>query len=636
MRGIDFRLSRLPAARALLAGAALLASASLRPGHAQVAADDARADDSRSDEVALAMPRVALPGGAVPLPQPLARGEAARIRRIFALQAAGEIPAAVAETAQLADLSLLGPILADRYLGHPDRTAATDLAAWLARYADQPDAPAVRAALAARLPRGAALPALPAHATLGAESPEAATPEEEDPAGHMLARNALLDRTVRARARAGNVGSALHLVAATRRLDPLYRAQLRAEIAQSLFLQGRDAEALSLGQDAFRASGGRAGLAAFSAGLAAWRMDRPATARTLFEAASRASLLPASTRAGAAFWAARAQLRTGNPLGWRPWMLRAAAQRRTLYGLLANRALGIAPGRDHAGRDHAGRDQAGDDQAGADDAPRELLAAADVDALIETPEGRRAFALLQVGQPARAEAELRRLWPAVGADLALQRSIRLVAEAAGLSNLAAQLATLAQDADGRPRDAARFPVPALRPRGGFLVDRALVYALTRLESNFDAGAVSAAGARGLMQIMPITAGYISGDSDRFARRARRLHDPALNLQLGQRYVLYLSGHGAVDNDLIRLLASYNAGPGNVGHWDIRCDDDPLMFMESIPLDETRGFVHRALTYTWIYAERLGVPAPSLDALAAGAWPRFDPTPGAATPATRLH
>lgn len=615
MRGIGFNLSRLPAARALLAGAAFLASVSLRPGHAQAVAEDAPLD-----EVALAVPRVALPGGAVPLPQPLARGEAARIRRIFALQAAGDIPAAVAETARLTDLSLLGPILADRYLGHPDRTATTDLAAWLAHYADQPDAGAIRAALAARLPHGAALPALPAHATLGTESAEAATPEEEDPAGHVLKRNARLDRTVRIRAQAGNIGSALHLVAATRRLDPLYRAQLRAEIAQSLFLQGRDAEALSLGQDAFRASGRRAGLAAFSAGLAAWRMDRPATARTLFEAASRATLLPASTRAGAAFWAARAQLRTGNPLGWRPWMLRAAAQKRTFYGLLANRALGIVPGHDSVGRD---------------DEPRELLASADVDALVETPEGRRAFALLQVEQPARAEAELRRLWPAVGTDLALQRSIRLVAEAASLPNLAAQLATMAQDFDGRPRDSARFPIPRLRPRGGFLVDRALVYALTRLESNFDAGAVSAAGARGLMQIMPVTAGYISGDSDRFAGRARRLHDPALNLQLGQRYVLYLSGHGAVDNDLIRLLASYNAGPGNVGHWDIRCDDDPLLFMESIPLDETRGFVHRALTYTWIYADRLDVPAPSLDALATGAWPRFDQTLGPAA-GVRLH
>ncbi len=611
MQGTGFNLSRLPAARAFLAGAAFLASASLRSGHAQAATEEAP-----SDEVALAVPRVALPGGAVPLPQPLSRGEAARVRRIFALQATGDIPAAIAETDQLGDPALLGHILADRYLGHPDRTATTDLAGWLAHYAALPDAPALRAALAARLPRGATLPPLPATVTLGSEPPLSPPPEEEDPAAQILRRNPLLDRTVHLRAQAGNIASALHLIARTRPLDPLYRAQLRAEIAQALLLQGRDAEALSVGQDAFRASDQRAGLAAWVAGLAAWRLDRPAIARTLFEAASRATLLPASTRAGAAFWAARAQLRTDNPLGWRPWMLHAAAQKRTFYGLLAARALGLGA-------------------VDLDTEPRELLAEADVDAIAATVQGRRAFALLQVGQPVRAEAELRGLWPVVGGDLALQRSIRLVAEAAGLSDLAAQLATMAQDADGRPRDAARFPVPHLAPRGGFLVDRALVYALTRLESNFDAGAVSAAGAHGLMQIMPVTAGYISGDADRYAGSPGRLHDPALNLQLGQRYVLYLAGHDTVDNNLIRLLASYNAGPGSVGRWDIACDDDPLLYMEMIPLDETRDFVHRALTYTWIYADRLELPAPSLDALATGTWPRFDTRPQPIV-ATHLH
>ena len=68
-----------------------------------------------------------------------------------------------------------------------------------------------------------------------------------------------------------------------------------------------------------------------------------------------------------------------------------------------------------------------------------------------------------------------------------------------------------QGEDGLPRDVARFPVPRLEPRGGFRVDPALVYALTRLESNFNRGVVSRAGARGLMQLMPVTAGYIGND-----------------------------------------------------------------------------------------------------------------------------
>jgi soluble lytic murein transglycosylase-like protein len=82
----------------------------------------------------------------------------------------------------------------------------------------------------------------------------------------------------------------------------------------------------------------------------------------------------------------------------------------------------------------------------------------------------------------------------------------------------------------------------------------------------------------------------------------------------------------VDGSLIALLASYNAGPGNLGRWlgSIQAGRDPLLFIECIPNDETRAFVQHGLTYLWIYAQRLGLPSPSLDELAAGHWPRFRP------------
>jgi hypothetical protein len=50
--------------------------------------------------------------------------------------------------------------------------------------------------------------------------------------------------------------------------------------------------------------------------------------------------------------------------------------------------------------------------------------------------------------------------------------------------------------------------------------------------------------------------------------------------------------------------------------------DPLLFIEAIPVDETRMFVPRVLTYTWIYAARMRLPTPSLDELAAGVAPRY--------------
>ena len=106
--------------------------------------------------------------------------------------------------------------------------------------------------------------------------------------------------------------------------------------------------------------------------------------------------------------------------------------------------------------------------------------------------------------------------------------------------------------------------------------------------------------------------------------AYRLHDPAFSLELGQRYVHYLARHEVVEGNLVRLLAAYNAGPGNLAKWLPANGqrEDPFLFIEAIPVDETRGFVQRVLAYSWIYASRLNLPAPSLDQLAAGSFPKF--------------
>src|SRR5260370_42173951 len=147
-----------------------------------------------------------------------------------------------------------------------------------------------------------------------------------------------------------------------------------------------------------------------------------------------------------------------------------------------------------------------------------------------------------------------------------------------------------------------------------------------------------------MQLMPVTANYMARDA---LLDNSKLDDPEVNLELGQRYVLYLARHDAVDDDLIRLLASYNAGPGKCATWNIRDNGDPILFIEAIPIEQTRVFVQRALAYTWIYAGRLNLPAPSLDELAAGGFPRFRPAstssepvvaakPVAATKSARLH
>ena len=545
----------------------------------------------------------------VALPQPLPPSEVARIRRIFAQQTRGDIPAAIADTATLTDTTLLGHILADRYLSRCVRADAEDLHAWLTRYADLPDAPAIHSLLLTRLPRDAQPPpepdAEPALAGAAEDSP--------DVVDRAIPRNPVLDRSVREPARAGQADRALRLIIRTRGLTPAYGALLRAEVAQALFTQGRDAEALRVAEAAHGQAGGRVGLAPYVAGLAAWRLDRPETARALFEAAYRAELAPASLRAAGAFWAARARERNRDLAGYAQWLQRAADYPRTFHGLLAAHALGQA-------------------------SSRETLGTAEAEAILTTPQGLRAFALMQVGQLKRAEAELRRLWPALKGQPGLQRSVLLVAQAAGLDELAAELSPLVQPASNQRPTRTALPVPRLRPNGGFRVDPAMVYAMARVESNFDTTAVSPGGARGLMQMMPLTADYVAGGPAAPDRIAQRLHDPATNLDLAQRYILHLAGHDAVGGDLMRLLASYNAGPGSLRSWEgaMRHEGDPLLFIETIPNDETRAYVPRVLTYTWLYAAQMRLPAPSLDSLASGEWPRFTPQATRRPPASRLH
>lgn len=365
-----------------------------------------------------------------------------------------------------------------------------------------------------------------------------------------------------------------------------------------MFANGRDNEALSIGEAAHHQAAGEVGLAPFIAGLAAWRLDRPETAKALFEAAFKARLIQPGRRAGAAFWAARTRLRLRDDREYAPWLQRAAENGRTFYGMLARRALGqpLSP---------------------EPEVDRPTLGEADVEAIDATPAGHRAFALLQVGQDARAAAELQLVWSQTRDKPGFTRSVMLVARQAGLTTLASRLASLFEPAP------VHLPSWRLRPTGGFRTDPALLYALARLESNFDPHAISPVGARGLMQLMPSTIDFILGGA-----RVRRPHDPAVSLDLGQRYLLMLAQYDLIGGDLIRLLASYNSGPGSVGKWigAVRHNGDPLLFIESVPNDETRNYIPRALAYTWLYAAELKLPSASLDELAAGSWPRFHERP----------
>ncbi|WP_158932826.1 lytic transglycosylase domain-containing protein [Acidisphaera sp. S103] len=526
------------------------------------------------------------------------------MKRVFAFQDRGDIPDAIKASADLDDKLLMGAALADRYLGRYHRSSASELTDWLARYGDEADASAIHALLLTRLPKGATAPPAPEAVTLVRPTDPEPVPEDIDPPRNDLTRNPVLDRTVLDRAESGRTASALRLITTTRGISRAYGAQLRAEVARVLFTRNEDAEALRVARVALSdtPTAEQPALGFYIGGLAAWRLGNIDVARSLFQDGAEATSTSPRLHAASAFWASRASRAMHDAVSTVRWLHVAAQERLTLHGLLARRILRMDTGIVRSG---------------------DLVSQADVDAVAATPRGWRAFALLQIGQRDRAEAELRMLWPQVDADPVFARSLMMVASAAGLPDCAAEMATALQSRDGLSHEELRFPMPRLRPAGGFSIDPPLVYALARSESNFDSAATSPVGARGLMQIMPATARYISGD---LSQAPDRLDEPSVNLEIGQRYVAYLARQDGIGGDLLRVLASYNSGPGSFGRWgaDLHDHDDPLLFMEAIPVPETRAFVRHVLVYSWLYAARMHLPSTSLDALSAGEFPRFTP------------
>ena len=130
------------------------------------------------------------------------------------------------------------------------------------------------------------------------------------------------------------------------------------------------------------------------------------------------------------------------------------------------------------------------------------------------------------------------------------------------------------------------------------------HGIIRQESSFDRTAVSHAGARGMMQLMPGTAREVSGRLGLPYDLGRLTSDPGYNIALGSSYIATLLDQWG--GNAVLAAASYNAGAGNVRRW-VRENGDPRMphidileWIESIPFSETRGYVQRVIENAVVY------------------------------------
>ena len=125
------------------------------------------------------------------------------------------------------------------------------------------------------------------------------------------------------------------------------------------------------------------------------------------------------------------------------------------------------------------------------------------------------------------------------------------------------------------------------------LDKYLVYAIIKAESNFDPNVKSNADARGLMQLMEETAVERSNAIEGTEVEAYDLYEPETNIKLGTSYFAYLMG--LYDNNIVLAIIAYNAGLGNVEKWIkdgvIKADGSDI---ENIPYKETENYVRKIL------------------------------------------
>ncbi len=133
----------------------------------------------------------------------------------------------------------------------------------------------------------------------------------------------------------------------------------------------------------------------------------------------------------------------------------------------------------------------------------------------------------------------------------------------------------------------------------FDLDSYLVTALIREESYFNPSAISSAGARGLMQIMPSTATYIAAKENVPYYNKQELLIPEDNLNLGCAYLKYAKNK--LNNNDLLAVASYNGGPNAVKSWTNKSNYNNLdEFIENIPYEETKNYVKKVYRTYWIY------------------------------------
>jgi soluble lytic murein transglycosylase len=405
--------------------------------------------------------------------------------------------------------------------------------------------------------------------------------------GHLRSDPGLVFEQLRSRRRKDMTDAAVQILLAQRndRVRPAAWWAERQTIARRVLAGGNAELAYRIVEQHGLIEGNAFSEAQFLLGYIALRyMKQPTLAFEHFSSIlTRVNTPFAKARAG--YWGGRAAEAQSKPELAAKWYAAGADQMATFYGQLAAHQLG------HDAPPRPVPEPVPDDAELARFNSSEMVRAARIFFELGDRDHSKAL-LLQMADNAKTPTMFAML-----ADLA---------ESNGRIDLAIAVAKRAIEA-GTPLMIHGYPVTEI-PSGG-MAERSLLFAITRQESAFERDAVSRAGARGLMQLMPATASFIANKMQLPFSADRLTADGIYNVLLGRAYLETLIDDFGGSYGL--AIAAYNAGPRRVRQWlhdygDPRGGNiDMVDWIEMIPINETRNYVQRVLENLQIYRGQIG-------------------------------
>lgn len=536
------------------------------------------------------------------LPSILSDEDAEIYEQIFALQSKEKIDAAIKLDKKLTDDLLMNEVLYQRYTSKTYRTKGTEIQNWMTKYYNMPGAERMvkLGKIKKTTTRSAKMPR-----TINGKSIETAQSETWTAKKYTGETDKKITQFKKA-IRKGSTKTARNLLeerAFKKKLTESDYGRLAGRLSFIYYTNGEYELAKKWG---FIAADAKSEYGLWAMGLLYFKEEKYKESQKYFSEILKLQQINDARKTEAAFWAGRAAEHNDDKKSAKKYWKIGAEHPMAFYGALSSIMLGYVPYYEFFETDSTDED---------------------IEELSGTKYGKRALALLQIKQKARAEEYLKLLITSDASDKLLH-AVNSVSTNYGLPRVSMQVAGVVRDRGIMEIDSdiiysAQYPLPDWEPLGGWSIDRALLFAITKQESGFKTNAKSGAGANGVMQLMPGTAKLVAR-SQKMSMSDIDMSNPEHNMFLGQQHIVDLLAHPNINNNIVKMLASYNAGMGMMTKFEKTFDtSDPLLYIESFPAYETRGYIKRVMSNLWLYRAKLEQPLTTMRDLADGKWPLYN-------------